>query len=176
MRARPMLGVLLSLGLALPAAAQQPMPQARGTFINPQGQQIGTATLVQTPAGVLITLHLRGLPPGPRAFHIHEIGRCDADGAFESAGDHFNPGGHQHGFHAEGGAHAGDMPNQVVGADGVLRAEVLNDKVTLGPGEATLFDADGASLVIHAEADDHRSQPAGDAGGRIACAVIERQG
>jgi Cu-Zn family superoxide dismutase len=186
MRTGLILAAALSLGVSLPAIAQQPMsmqvqvppgtPQARGSFINAQGQQVGTAHLAQTPAGVLITVELRGLPPGVRGFHIHQTGRCDAAGGFDSAGGHYNPRNQQHGYLVQGGAHAGDMPNQAVGSDGVLRAQVLNDKVTLGEGEATLFDADGSALLVHAQADDYRSQPSGDAGGRLACAVIERQG
>jgi superoxide dismutase, Cu-Zn family len=71
-----------------------------------------------------------------------------------------------------GGPHGGDMPNQHVGADGVLKAQVLNTGVTLGAGAKSLGDADGTALVIHADPDDYTSQPAGNAGGRIACAVI----
>jgi Cu-Zn family superoxide dismutase len=151
-------------------------PQAQGSFINAQGERIGSAHLAETPSGVLITVELRNLPPGPHAFHLHETGRCEADGGFQSAGGHYAPRRHQHGYLVQGGAHAGDMPNQHVGQDGVLRVQVMNDKVTLRPGEATLFDADGSALVLHAGADDYRSQPAGDAGGRIACAVVERRG
>lgn len=187
MRATLALIVTLGLGAASQAAAQQqqgPMtpqvpqgtPQAHGTFINAQGQQVGVAHFAETRSGVLITVELRGLPPGVHGFHIHEAGRCDASGGFQSAGGHYNPRNELHGFMAQGGAHAGDMPNQSVAQDGVLRVQVLNSKVTLGQGEATLFDSDGSALVIHARPDDYRSQPAGDAGDRLACAVIQRQG
>ncbi|PWS37073.1 CRISPR-associated protein Csn1 [Falsiroseomonas bella] len=178
------LAFLLSLPLAAGTQAQaglQPQlpegtPQAQGSFIDPKGERIGSAHLADTPNGVLITVELRNLPPGVHAFHVHETGRCEADGGFRSAGGHYAPRGHQHGYLVQGGAHAGDMPNQQVGEDGMLRAQVMNDKVTLRPGEASLLDRDGSAIVLHAQADDHRSQPAGDAGGRIACAVIERRG
>lgn len=159
-----------------PAAAAAALPRATANLVDPQGRSIGTATLTQMPAGVLIQLEVKGLPPGERAFHIHAVGRCDGADGFQSAGGHYNPENRQHGFRVQGGPHAGDLPNQFVGQDGVLRTEVINPNVTLGPGRATLFDADGSSLVIHAKADDHHSQPAGDAGGRIACGVIERRG
>lgn len=155
----------------------QEQQKATATFINAQGQRIGTATLTQTPSGVLIQAEVTGLPAGgTHAFHVHAVGRCEGAGGFQSAGGHFNPDDRQHGFHVQGGPHAGDLPNQFVGPDGTLRAEAFNPNVTLGTGQAGLFDADGSSLVVHAKADDHHSQPAGDAGGRIACAVIERQG
>jgi superoxide dismutase, Cu-Zn family len=157
------------------AAASGQQQKATATFVNPQGERIGTATLTQTPTGVLIQAEIRGLPAGgTHAFHIHAVGRCDGASGFQSAGGHFNPGDHQHGFHVKGGPHAGDLPNQFAGPDGTLRAEVFNASVTLGTGQKSLFDADGSALVLHAKADDHHSQPAGDAGGRIACAVIER--
>lgn len=148
---------------------------ARATFVNQQGQQVGTATLVQTPNGVLVSAEITGLPPGEHAFHIHETGRCNPASGFESAGGHYAPGGHKHGYLVEGGPHAGDMPNQFVGQDGRLHLQVFNPNVTLSPGPATLFDDDGSAIVVHANPDDYRSQPSGDAGGRIACAVIQRE-
>jgi superoxide dismutase, Cu-Zn family len=147
---------------------------ATATFIDTQGRAIGTATLVQTPNGVLISAELKGLPPGELAFHVHETGRCDPADQFRSAGGHFNPSGHDHGFLAADGAHAGDMPNQFAHEDGTLRVHVFNPRVTLGAGEESLLGGDGTSLVLHAKPDDYRSQPAGNAGDRIACAVIER--
>jgi len=149
--------------------------KSTATFINAQAQQIGTANLLQTSQGVLIEAEIQGLPPGEHAFHIHQKGACDPATKFESAGGHFALSGEKHGFLAEGGPHAGDMPNQFVGQDGMLRIHVLDPNVTLEIGEGSLFGADGTSIVIHAKADDYSSQPAGNAGDRIACAVIKHQ-
>jgi Cu-Zn family superoxide dismutase len=158
---------LLALA-ALPAAAQQ----AQATLKNAEGKEVGRAALTQTPAGVLIRLTLDGLPPGERAFHIHGVGKCEPP--FTSAGPHFNPGGRKHGIMAADGRHAGDMPNLHVPADGKLVAEVLNDAVTLEKGKPnSLLGRQGTALVIHAGKDDYRSDPTGDAGGRIACGVVE---
>ena len=160
--------------LTLAAAIAHAADTAKATFVNAQGQSIGSATLTQTPNGVLIDIDISGIPPGEHAFHIHETGRCDPADGFKSAGVHYAPRGHKHGFKVEGGPHAGDMMNHFVGQDGRLRAHVINTRVTLGDGEGTLFDKDGSALVVHAKADDYSSQPAGNAGDRIACAVIER--
>ena len=147
----------------------------KAEFKSAEGKSIGTATLNQTPSGVLIDVNVRGLPPGEHAFHIHEVGRCDQADAFKSAGGHFAPRGHPHGFTTANGPHAGDMPNQWVAESGTLRTEVLNTRITLRDGEASVFDDNGSALVIHAKRDDYRSQPSGDAGDRIACAVIQKQ-
>jgi superoxide dismutase, Cu-Zn family len=160
--------------LCVPALAQGPQG-ATATFIGVEGQQIGTANLLPTPHGVLIEVEVRELPPGEHGFHIHQKGVCDPATKFNSAEGHFASHGEKHGYMTEGGPHTGDMPNQFVGQDGVLRAHVLHQNVTLGSGEGTLFGPDGTSLVIHAKADDYSGQPAGNAGDRIACAVINRQ-
>ena len=168
-----LIGVALALGLAGPAGAQDG-EKATASVIDDQGKAIGTATLTQTPHGVLIALDLKGIPAGEHAFHIHGKGVCDPAAKFASAGGHFNPGKTAHGYHTPAGSHAGDMPNQFVGADGVLKANVINTQVALGSGEGTLFGGDGTAIVLHAKGDDYKSQPAGDAGGRIACGVIKK--
>jgi len=109
---------------------------------------------------------------GEHGFHIHETGARDSVDGFKSAGGHFEPAEHQHGYMAERGPHAGDMPNQFVGTDGKLRAHIFNPNVALADGHTSLFDADGSAIIIHADRDDYSSQPTGNAGDRIACAVI----
>lgn len=142
------------------------------TMIDAQGQAIGTAALRDTSGGVLIDLDIKGLSAGEKAFHIHQTGKCTPADKFVSAGGHFAPAKNPHGLMVAKGPHAGDMPNLFVKQDGAVRAQVLNSGVTLGKGKTSLADADGSALVIHAGPDDYKSQPAGDAGGRIACAVI----
>lgn len=167
----------LSLGLigsSTVGFAQSP-EEVVATFLSPQGQEIGKAVLTQTTSGVLIDIDVSDVPAGEHGFHIHETGACNAADGFKSAGDHFEASQHQHGYKAEKGSHAGDMPNQFVGTDGKLRAHVLNPNVTLADGPASVFDADGSALVVHANPDDYSSQPSGNAGDRIACAVIEKR-
>jgi Cu-Zn family superoxide dismutase len=122
--------------------------------------------------GVRVTGTLTGVEPGSaHGFHVHEFGDCSAPDA-SSAGGHFNPTGQPHGNREAGGAHhAGDMPNQVGGDDGQARVDQLLTGLEIGSGSAG--DIVGKSVVVHAKADDYRSQPSGDAGGRIACGVIE---
>ena len=167
------LGLALTLTTAAGALAAD---SAKAVFKDTKGNQIGTATLMQTPNGVLIDAELSSLPPGEHGFHIHQAGRCDQADGFKSAGGHHSPAKREHGFKMEGGPHAGDMPNQFVSADGKLRIHVFNSKVSLTRGENALLGGGGGALVIHAKADDYRSQLAGDAGDRIACAVIEPVG
>ncbi|MFN4098975.1 MAG: superoxide dismutase family protein [Pararhodobacter sp.] len=167
------LATLALAGTALAGtAAAQTGQTASAMFVDADGQNNGAATLTQTPVGVLIDLEVGGLPAESWvAFHIHETGECDAEEDHETAGEHFNPTGADHGFLVESGAHAGDMPNQYVPADGILRARVLNAAVSLEEGDEAGIR--GRSLMIHADPDDYRSQPSGEAGDRIACAPIE---
>jgi len=164
--------VMVGLAAAY-ASAQSPAtaPGAKATLKDAQGKVLGEATLRESPAGVLVKLDIQGAPPGTHAFHIHTVGKCDAPD-FMTAGGHFNPTTMKHGLMATGGPHAGDMPNLFVPADGKLSVEVLDANVTLAVGPKSVFDADGSALMLHATADDYASDPAGNAGARIACGVI----
>jgi Cu-Zn family superoxide dismutase len=159
---------LLIAASALPAAAQS----ASAPLKDAQGKEVGSANLTQTPHGVLINVAVKGLPPGEHAFHVHAVGKCEPP--FTSAGGHFNPAGKKHGMLAAEGFHAGDMPNLHVPQSGDLTVEVINADITLEKGKPnSVFDADGSAIVIHAKSDDYKTDPAGDAGGRIACGVIK---
>jgi len=156
-----------TLSLAAPALA---VDTASAVLKDASGKEVGAATFTVTPSGVLISLDLTAVPPGEHGFHVHTTGKCEPPD-FKSAGPHFNPDQTKHGFMTPEGPHAGDLPNLHVPADGKLQVEVLEPNVTLS-GEAPLLDADGSALVIHAGADDYKSDPAGNSGNRIACGVI----
>ncbi|WP_010097739.1 superoxide dismutase family protein [Ornithinibacillus scapharcae] len=142
------------------------------TMINTKGETIGEARLEQKPDGVEINLDASKLPQGIHGFHIHENGSCDIP-TFESAGGHFNPTNAKHGFDVPGGPHAGDLPNIQVKAYGNVSTSVLAEMVTLEKGkDNSLLKEGGTALIIHSKADDYKSQPAGNAGERIACGVI----
>jgi Cu-Zn family superoxide dismutase len=158
----------LLLTAALPAQAQT----AKAALQTADGKDAGSVTLTQTPSGVLLGLTVKGLPPGEHAFHVHEVGKCEAP--FNSAGGHFNPDKKKHGLLVAEGAHAGDMPNLHIPASGELAVEVHNPMITLEKGKPnSLFDADGSAVIIHAGKDDYKTDPTGEAGGRIACGVVQ---
>ncbi|MGH7312515.1 MAG: superoxide dismutase family protein [Candidatus Rokuibacteriota bacterium] len=152
-------------------AVLQPSPlTATAELRNARGQVVGAATLAQVTNGVRIVVTVSGLPAGDKAVHIHEVGRCDPP-AFTSAGAHFNPTRKAHGVLNPTGPHAGDLPNMRVADDGTGRLETFNERVTLGAGWNSLLD-DRRALVIHTAPDDHRTDPTGNSGPRLACGVI----
>jgi Cu-Zn family superoxide dismutase len=158
--------ILSAFALSTPTFAAD---KAQATLKDASDKEVGHATLLGTTGGVLITLDLTAVPAGERAIHIHAVGKCEPP-KFESAGPHFNPEQHSHGVMNPKGPHAGDMPNLHVPESGTLQLEILNSTVSLA--ETSLLDGDGSAIVIHAAADDYKTDPAGNAGDRIACGVI----
>ena len=173
MKALSLLAVLSLLAAGCAGMMQAAAPIATAQLKNASGDVVGTATFTEVGGGVRIVLEARGLPPGEKGVHIHEVGKCDPP-AFTSAGGHFNPAKRQHGLQNPQGPHAGDLPNITVAADGTGRLETTTNRVTLFSGETSVFDADGSALVVHAGPDDFKTDPTGNSGARIACGVISR--
>lgn len=166
------MSLICCLGLAacatdggVPAA-----PRAAAILAEPGGREIGRATIVQEGEGVQVRIEAAGLAAGSYGAHVHRTGRCEAP-SFESAGAHWNPTGAQHGFENPSGRHRGDLPNLAVGADGrgTLNFAIRGARLR---GEVGIIDMDGAAVVIHASADDYRTDPSGNSGARIACGVL----
>lgn len=149
------------------AAVDIPVPGTTVSLVNSSGQVIGSVSPAQTSGGVSLLVRASGLPHGLHGVHVHSVGRCDP-ASFESAGAHWNPATGQHGFNNPRGPHTGDLPNIAASSSGVARETV----VLAGTSLAQLADADGSALVIHAAADDYATDPSGNSGGRIACAVL----
>lgn len=149
---------------------------AAATLHDATGAEVGTAELTSDQNGAVhLVLSVHGLPAGSHGVHFHALGVCDATGAFASAGGHFNPRDQHHGLENPAGPHAGDLPNLVVGADGTGTLDTMTGRATLRSGPATLFDADGTALVVHAGPDDQKTDPSGGSGARVACGVIQGQ-
>jgi superoxide dismutase, Cu-Zn family len=166
--------VMTAAAVVALAAAQNPPAgeSARAELKNAEGRAVGQATLTETAQGVLIHVALTDVPEGTHAFHIHAVGKCEPP--FTTAGGHFNPATKQHGIENAAGMHAGDLPNIDVPAGGHLTFDLFTRDVTLKAGSNSLFDADGSSIVIHQGKDDYKSDPAGNAGARIACGVVTK--
>jgi len=164
---RKLMAFALTAALSACASVEQPSGGPPMPLVNTSGQVIGSVRAWQTAGGVSFRISATGLPHGLHGIHIHTVGRCDPPD-FASAGPHWNPLGKKHGLNSPAGPHAGDLPNVEVAANGVLAATVT----VSGASMMSLLDADGAALVIHANADDYMTDPSGNSGARIACAVI----
>ena len=170
---KPINILVLSFGMFASAAAMATPSPTQFTLKDPSGKSVGNVTMTQLEKGVKVVLDVQGLPAGEHAIHFHEKGMCQGPG-FDSAGEHFAPRKSKHGFDVAGGPHAGDMPNLWVSSDGTAHFETINTQVSLGKGSNSLLKEKGTTIIVHSQADDHRSQPSGEAGGRIACAEIKR--
>jgi superoxide dismutase, Cu-Zn family len=169
---RPFIGttalvvLITSFAPALGSAAEPTVP-LRTVFHDAAGREVGWARLQQNGKDILMRLEAKNLSPGTHGVHLHAVGKCDAPD-FASAGGHWNPTGKQHGKYNSAGMHMGDLPNLMVESNG--RGTLIG--TISGTSLATILDADGAALVIHANADDYKTDPSGNSGARIACGVL----
>jgi Cu-Zn family superoxide dismutase len=148
--------------------------QAAAVIYDVNGAPIGTAQLWQESNGLVhVEIASLALPPGTHGIHFHAVGKCEGGAtAFSTAGAHFNPLGKEHGLENPNGPHSGDAPNIVTPPGGIGKVAFSTGRVQLTPGTMSLFDPDGSTIVIHANADDQISQPSGNSGARIACGVV----
>jgi Cu-Zn family superoxide dismutase len=176
MRRLALAAVIAAAASAACATAPAP-PDAQGVLKASDGRTVGTVTLKQGPHGVLVTAVVNGLTPGWHGAHFHAVGNCD-DPKFLNSGGHVNHATEKrpHGLLNPQGPDFGDLTNLYVGPDGRGGAQWHTPLVSLSGagGKPALLDTDGSALVIHANPDDHLSQPIGGAGDRVACAVLGR--
>ena len=172
-RALVVVGAALILAGCATAMEDKAPLSAEAIIKDKDGKQVGQATLIQTPEGLRVAVSGFRLPPGVHGLHIHAVGVCQPP-EFTTAGAHFNPAGKKHGTQSPDGPHAGDLPNLTANAIGEGGIDIVSKLVTLEPGPNSLLGANGTSIVIHAAADDMKTDPTGNSGGRIGCGVITK--
>jgi Cu-Zn family superoxide dismutase len=161
-------GLLLTL-LVLPSRSAA---KTKVELKDGQGKSVGDIVIWDQGSGVALQLMLHDLTPGEHGIHFHQVPKCEGPD-FKSAGGHFNPEAKKHGFDSPDGHHAGDMKNFTVGANGKAKVKLEDSEVTLKDGPHSLL-TNGAAIVVHAKADDYKTDPSGNSGDRVACGVITK--
>lgn len=164
--------VAVGSGNVMGNAAMAGVP-VTASFNGGDGRLLGSVTVSEDGAGLVMNISGVGMPAGVHGIHLHEKGLCGGP-KFESAGAHWNPGNKKHGRDNPEGAHAGDLANLTVAADGTATVSIPVAGAKMASGNMMLADADGTALVIHAKADDYQTDPSGESGDRIACAVLTK--
>ena len=170
--------ILISLSLSallvagcVPSVSGGTKAAAVADLVDATGKPAGTAIVTESTDGLWLDVSVNGVTAGPHGLHVHTVGKCEAPD-FATAGGHWNPTAHQHGHKNPQGPHAGDAPNLIANAKGAGRLKTRLGAGLIASGETPLLDADGAAVVLHADADDEMTDPSGKSGKRILCGVL----